>query len=403
MTELAPRPQPLGVLPWPAGMLLLPDVAGAAELAQTLLRGELPESWPAAFAFLEAALSENPAQAAQMLAGDDLISQYNRAVLVGGDGVWEAIDTAATGELSALTAMGMYTVGLRDDAPEVGDATAEIEAMVRSARASAALERSDAAAALVELEAGIAACIEVHPILAATLALTCAQLLRDDFGDPMRANDVLDTAIKSIGRNASGELRGELHVARGLVRQELGMENKGFLLPAVNDFTEAAKFFREESDPEMFAMINHQLALAYLVMPMSSEGDRIRVGVAVNSLRAALRVYTPESHLDLWSSTQLNLANALQYLPSVHQEENLKESVDLYEELLQHRNEATDPLGVARILANQGNALGHLGVFEDAEQRLSHARTIFEHFGDAEALTGVDEILSSIRDAQAGG
>ena len=383
-------------------MLLLPDTAEAAALATTLIAGELPESWPTSCTFVQLALAENPAKAAQSLTGDDLVSQYNRAVLVGGDGVWEALSEQASGELAALVQMGMFTVGLRDEAPQIGEASGEIAAMVHSARASAALERGDAASALAELEAGIAAGNSVNPILAATLALTSAQLLRDDFADPMRANDVLDAAIKSVGRNASGELRGELHLARGLVRQELGMENKGFLLPAVNDFTEAAKYFREDSDPELFAMINHQLALAYLVMPMSSEGDRIRVGVAVNSLRAALRVYTPETHPELWASTQLNLANALQYLPSVHQEENLKEAVDLYEELLEHRNEATDPLGVARILANQGNALGHLGVFDDAQVRLNRARETFARYDDVDSLAGVDEILASLREAQQG-
>jgi tetratricopeptide (TPR) repeat protein len=134
---------------------------------------------------------------------------------------------------------------------------------------------------------------------------------------------------------------------------------------------------------------------------MSSEGDRIRVGVAVNALRAALRVFTPESHPAAWASTQLNLANALQYLPSVHQEENLDESVHLYEEILQHRDPDLDPLGYARILANQGNALGHLGVFSDARDRLTTAREIFARQGDAESVAGVDEIMMSLNEAEA--
>ncbi len=106
-------------------------------------------------------------------------------------------------------------------------------------------------------------------------------------------------------------------------------------------------------------------------MPMSDQGDRLRLGVAVNALRAALRIYTPQTHPAQWASTQINLANALQYLPSVHQEQNLDEAVHLYEEVLQHRDPVADPLGYASILSNQGNALGHLGVFADARERLS--------------------------------
>jgi tetratricopeptide (TPR) repeat protein len=133
---------------------------------------------------------------------------------------------------------------------------------------------------------------------------------------------------------------------------------------------------------------------------MSDDGDRIRLGVAVTSLRAALRVFTPESHPVAWASTQLNLANALQYLPSVHQEANLDEAVQLYEEVLAYRDPLRDPLGYARILANQGNALGHLGVFGDARERLSRARELFAANGDEEAVEGVDEVLASLGDAE---
>jgi tetratricopeptide (TPR) repeat protein len=97
-----------------------------------------------------------------------------------------------------------------------------------------------------------------------------------------------------------------------------------------------------------------------------------------------------------WASTQLNLANALQYLPSVHQEANLDEAVQLYEEVLRYRDPMREPLGYARILANQGNALGHLGVFSDARERLTQARELFAANADSEAVEGVDEVLTSL-------
>ncbi len=61
-----------------------------------------------------------------------------------------------------------------------------------------------------------------------------------------------------------------------------------------------------------------------------------------------------------------------------------------------------DPLGYARILANQGNALGHLGVFGDARDRLVRARGLFEGAGDADSVASVDDVLASL-DAAAGG
>lgn len=396
------RPQPLGVLPWPAGLLLLPDTKDAANITNDLILGRIPADWPAELEFLRHALNDDLEMAVDCLPGTDLISRYNRAVLVGGEGVWESLSHDAEGELRSLVDVGAFSVGLSETAPSAEGATGEIAAMVRSARASACLESGNVNGALDELREAIAAADSVpSPILAATMRLTRAELLRESAGDPMAANAELDAGIRLLPAEADAELRAEMLVARGMARHELGQENPGYLLPAVNDFTEAAKTFREDSHPEMFAIVSQHLALAYLIMPMSSEGDRIRVGVAVNALRAALRIFTPDTHPAAWASTQLNLANALQYLPSVHQEENLDEAVNLYEEILQHRDPDLDPLGYARILANQGNALGHLGVFSDARERLALARDIFARQGEAGSVAGVDEILTSLNEAEA--
>lgn len=395
------RPQPLGVLPWPAGLLIIPDVEGSGDVVARILQGAIPDSWPPALEFVGQALHGDAAVAAQSLTGDDLISRYNKAVLVGGEGVWETLVEEADGDLAALVSLGTFTVGLADTPPRAEGLTGEVAAMVHSARASAALEIGDVSEAVDELTSAIVAAESVpSPILAAAMRLTKAELLRERMGDAAAANAELDAGLKALPHGCDPELKAEMHVARGMARHELGQQTPGYLLPAVNDYTEAAKTFREETHPEMFALVNQQLALAYLIMPMSSEGDRLRLGVAVNSLRAALRVYTKDSHPAAWITTQLNLANALQYLPSVHQEDNLDEAVHLYEEILQYRTEDADPLGYARILTNQANALGHLGVFSDATEKLAKAREIFSGCGHAEGVSAVDEILTSVRVAQ---
>jgi tetratricopeptide (TPR) repeat protein len=392
-----PRPQPLGALPWPAGMLLLPDGAESAQTAAALVVGTIPEAWPEGLEYLERALDDDVEHAAGLLPGDDVVSRYNRAVLVGGDGVWEALADDCDGELRALVDTARFSVGLLDVPPSVDGTTGEVRAVVGSARASARMEVGDFAGAAEELATAAQAADEAgSPILAASLRLTRAEVLRERLDDPAGAVREADAAIRSLPLTAPGELRAELQVTRALGRQQLAGTDRGALLAVVADLQEASKVFREETYPEMFATLNQHLALAYLVMPMSSEGDRIRVGVAVNSLRAALRVFTPDTHPVAWASTQLNLANALQYLPSVHQETNLDEAVQLYEEVLQYRDPDRDPLGYARILANQGNALGHLGVFADARQRLDTARGIFVAQGDGEAVAGVDEVLASL-------
>ena len=275
--------------------------------------------------------------------------------------------------------------------------------MVGSARAAAAIEEGDAVGAADELTLAVQAALEVgSQLFAASLVLTRTEILREHLDEPATAAREADAMIRALPLSAPRELRAELQVARALSRQALAGTDKGALLAVVADLTEAVKILREDTHPEMFATINEQLALAYLMMPMNDEADRIRLGVAVTSLRAALRVFTPDTHPVAWASAQLNLANALQYLPSVHQEQNLDEAVHLYEELLAYRDESVDPVGVARVLLNQGNALGHLGAFVDADEKLTKARALFERAGEAEGVAAADGLLAEVEAARAG-
>jgi tetratricopeptide (TPR) repeat protein len=275
-----------------------------------------------------------------------------------------------------LVQTARYSIGQIDAPPAADGLPPEVASMVHSARASAAMELRDAGTAIDELQNAVDCAITAgSPIVAATLRVTLAQVLTD-LGDPARAAMVAD-----------------------LARQQLAGEERGALLAVVSDLNEATKVFREESHPELFAVCNQHLALAYLVMPMSDQGDRLRIGVAVNALRAALRVFTKQTYPHQWATTQVNLANALQYLPSVHQQDNLDEAVQLYEEVLQFRDPNEDPIGYARILSNQGNALGHLGVFSDARQRLELARSMFAQEADIDSVRTVEDILAGVNEA----
>jgi tetratricopeptide (TPR) repeat protein len=380
-------------------MLLLPDVAGAREVAGEIVRGGVPEVWPPALRFYAAAL-EGPARtAAALVPGDDLVARYNRAVLVGGEGVWETLAADTHGPLRALVQTARFSIGQIDRPPSAEGLTGEVAAMVHSARASAAMERGDGAAAVEALRKAVDAAVTApSPVLAASLRLTLAQVLAGA-GDAAASAAEAEAALQALPLTADRELRAHLQVARGLARQQFAGGQRGALQAVVQDLTEATKVFREETHPELFALCNEQLALAYLVMPMSDGGDRLRLGIAVNALRAALRVYTPARHPVQWAGAQVNLANALQYLPSAHRQDNLDEAVQLYEEVLQQRDPGDDPVGYARILSNQGNALGHLGVFPEARDRLTRARDLFEQAGDDDAVGTVGAILAGLEEA----
>lgn len=393
-----PFTQPLGTLPWPAGLLVLPDTLGAAEVAVLLCRGETPLEWPPALAFVAAALDEDTERAAGLVPGADPLADYNRAVLIGDEEQWAAVAQrcAADATVSALTATARYSLGLQEALPPVDGLPGEVAALVLSARSSQCLERGDVSEAVEHLQVAVeAAATAGSPLLATSLAATQAELLRETGNAPAaveRAGSALALLAALPATATVDERRADLQLTRALARSELADSQPWLLRDVVKDLQDALTVFTEDAYPERFAECSQHLALAFLVMPLSSQGDRIRTGVAVNALRGALRVYDRSSHPVAWASATLNLANALQYLPSALPEQHLTEAVDLYEQVLQTRDERTDPIGVARTLANQANALAHLGAFVDAGERLDRAEALFRGVGDDEGLVQVAEI-----------
>jgi hypothetical protein len=68
----------------------------------------------------------------------------------------------------------------------------------------------------------------------------------------------------------------------------------------------------------------------------------------------------------------------------------------LYEQILDVRSRENDPLGYARLLANQGNALAHLGIFVHAKPKLQDALRIFTAYGDTDAALTLRELLTQL-------
>lgn len=256
-----------------------------------------------------------------------------------------------------------------------------------SSKPDEALQELAAAAELVE---------ECSPIFAARLhgewATTC--------GEQPQSNDA---AIKHYRRaldlledTAFQELRAELALELGMCCQLYSEGRRDKLLAATYAYQQALLYFHKEGpQPYNYGLSHMNLALVYLSMPMNDEAERLRPAIAVQSLREALKVFTRESHPKMWASATLNLANALQHVPSTHNEANLWEAVALYQDILEVRKQSDDALSYARVLANQGNALAHLGAFSRAEPTLIKALQIFEANGDDSAAV-IKEMLQEI-------
>ena len=298
--------------------------------------------------------------------------------------------------LGAVVAAAAYAAGLSDDPPAVDGLDAEFAVLALTVRAARAMEFTDAPGALRALRDAVPFAAEVGPALEGRVVGMIADHRFRTQNAVEASLEHYDRAISLLERTDLDHQRAEWLVERGVALHQLSDVQPHRLVEAIRSYQSALVVLDEADDPERFALANMNIGIAILALPMTQASDQVKLGVAVQSLRAALRVYGRDSHPYEWAGCQMNLANALQYLPSTHREDNLREAVDLYEEVLQVRSRMSDPVGFARVLANQANALAHLAAFDDAEERYRDARSLFEGAGERDATEVIDRQLQQI-------
>ena len=396
----AVRPQPLGAFPLPLGYLLIPAGPDCEQARVDLLAGRLPACWPARLRAHELALAGDRDGALTALTGlldadpGDVVARYNRFVL-DPDSAEPAELRAALGEFGVLVDLVSFVVGRTDTAPDAAGADAELAAVVLAAQASAALDGGDPAAAIGLLDRAAEAAAPVSAPLQGVLLSAAGAICRDTGGPGGQQR--LEQAVRCL-TDADGlrVARAEVHLTLAGLLHEQAAGRPELLARAVPHYHSVLQLVRREDAPVLWATAHADLAAAYLTMPMVEASGQLRFGVAAQSLRSALTVFTREDHPQRWAGTQLNLANSLIYTPSKHHADNLVEAVELYEGVLEMRDRNTDPVGRARVLANQGNALAHLGVFDRARAKLYEARFLFEEAGDEESVRAVRGVLDEI-------
>lgn len=387
------RPQPLGTFPLPLGYLLIPAAPETEDARLALLAGRLPE-WPAALRAHELALAGDRDGALAQLTGDDPVTRYNRFVM-DPDREDPAELRSALGEFGVLVDVVLFALGRSETAPELGDATGEIAAVVLSTQASQALDEDDPARAVQLLDRAADVAAEASAPLRGVLLGAAGSVIAP--ADPGEAVSRFEQGLKALEEADELRLaRAEMHLTLAGLLHEQAITVPGLINRAVPHYHSALQLVLREEAPLLWAAAHADLATAYLTMPMTEASSQLRLGVAAQSLRSALKVYTREDYPERWASVQLNLANSLVYTPSSHQADNLIEAVELYEAVLQARDRDIDPLGRARVLANQGNVLAHLGDFNQAKAKLYEARYLFEELGDHDSVRTVRGVLDEL-------
>ena len=409
------RPQPVGIFPFPASHLLLvecdSDQASAALTA--LMKGDENAELPAPWRFFHLAIAGDLVQARQMLLHDlphcppsqRAIVELNLFILEPSIAAYERFMASDHPDcLKQLLHSAAFVHGLVDDLPTEWELDNELLAQALATSAAAELERGNQATARAQLKLAIAAARPVSPLFAAQLLAEQSQLTSATGGTvcELAVRDLRDALQLAQDSQLSGLLP-DLYSRLGMALHQAAAGDRSRLLEAVSAYQAAIRSgLSETADPYNYALLQNNLGLAYLSMPQVGSTHQLRSGIAVQSFRQALAVLNEHEHTDLWASISMNLASALVYLPSSHPQENLIQAVELYEQVLQIRPRAKDPVAYALVLLNQANALSHLGIFKPALEKLAEAYKLFQCHDQTEQAAAARELIDQIHTEHTG-
>lgn len=265
----------------------------------------------------------------------------------------------------------------------------------------------------VELyERALTLCQPDQPLLAARIRARMATALHalpePGTASLERAREVLKEAIPVIRtQGTTGELA-EAEMNFGLVQQSLAGVGKARITDAISAYQRALRTFDRANFPTEFAILQNNLATAFLSIPFTDERAKMREALAVQAFEDGLSVVNLIDHPAEYAMLQNNLANALQYASSSHALANNVRALEAYEEALKVRTRETMPREYANTIANKANCLWNLpDDVEDPEagnrenmataRRLyAEAREIFMQVGEQEKARIVAEAMDQI-------
>ena len=223
-----------------------------------------------------------------------------------------------------------------------------------------------------------------------------------------RARAALEEAIPILRDLGRPEELAEAEINFGVVVQSLAAAGLARITDAIAAYQRALRTFDRRRHPKEFAILQNNLATAFLSIPFTDERAKMREALAVQAFEEALKVVDLIDHPSEYAMLQNNLGNALQYASSSHTVENNLRALDAYGEALRVRRRDTAPLEYANTIANKANCLWNLPDQPDHPERgnranlaqakacYAEAREIFMAKGEHERARIVAEAATQI-------
>jgi tetratricopeptide (TPR) repeat protein len=255
-------------------------------------------------------------------------------------------------------------------------------------------------------------CPPEHSLLRARIAARRATALQalpgDDGAGLAAARDIYQEILPIFTAQGSAEEIAEAEMNLGLVLQSLAGAGKARITDAIAAYQRALRTFDRQRFPKEFAILQNNLATAFLAIPFTDKRAHLREALAVQAFEEGLQVVTLVDHPLEYAMLQNNLGNALQYASSSHAVENNLRALDAYDEALRVRTRDAMPVEYANTIANKANCLwnlpddssrpkaGNSRHLQSARALYSEARSIFAEHGEADRAQLLSEALSHL-------
>ncbi len=174
------------------------------------------------------------------------------------------------------------------------------------------------------------------------------------------ARDHYEAASKVLRVGGVPEELAEIDLNLGLVLQALASMGRAKITDSIAAYQRSLLTFDKHKFPQEYAILQNNLAAAFLSIPFTDERSKMREALAVQSFEEGLRVVTIIDHPVEYAMLQNNLGNALQYSSSSHRAENNLRALDAYDEALKVRTLSAAPVEYANTISNRANALANL-------------------------------------------
>ncbi|WP_246707333.1 hypothetical protein [Mesorhizobium sp. NZP2077] len=223
-----------------------------------------------------------------------------------------------------------------------------------------------------------------------------------------QARAAFEAAMPSLVDFGRPEELAEAEMNLGLAIQNLAGQHKARITDAISAYQRALRTFDKAHFPKEFAILQNNLATAFLSIPFTDARSKMREALAVQAFEEGLKIVNLIDHPTEYAMLQNNLGNALQYASSSHTLENNLRALDAYDEALKVRLRATMPLEYANTVANKANCLwnlpddperpenGNRANVRAAREYYRESREIFSASGQAEKARTVAEALEQI-------